>query len=347
MHVFQSFPFLESSGVAFRSIAKFVQNLQSTTSDSFPGHKGPIPQIHATEQDKSVRSEESRSTSPVDEDAVASEMAHGETKLVKSDGTEVDIARTKDDDEVEDGNDKAEQVLQDTLDKEEEEEEQKDSLSPLVKSTLTLPTMLDDQEEGEKQQRQEYTNSNFVESSDDTPAALEFAPTTPQKPFMRRALSGFVRTRPESPQLVRRISGSSFFSFSAVRPTTPIVSKQDQQQQHPPPSPSAEHVTLPSSPSWPHSSVRGHRPTISHHLTRSPVIPTTRARSQSHSDMISLVNGYSQRGAANSTVVYSPGPVKATALAPDDAEVHNAPLDLDTQTNNGNMPGGLGLLTHG
>jgi hypothetical protein len=131
--------------------------------------------------------------------------------------------------------------------------------------------------------------------------------TTPQKPFMRRALSGFTRARPESPQLTRRTSGSSFFSFSAVKP--PLTTSTSSQN-----IPTSSEA-FPTSPSWSQPMIPGstkiqHRPTISHHLTRSPVIPTTRARSQSHSDMISLVNGYSRGGAANSTVVFSPGSVK-------------------------------------
>lgn len=346
VHVFQSFPFLESSGVAFRSIAKFFRGLQvSTRADKVTGIEVPIRRIHVTVQEETPQLDESRATTPMDEDAVASEMAHGETKLVKSDGTEVDIDQAKDD-EVEDGNDKAEQMLQDTIDREEEEEEQRDQLSPLAKSS-PLPPMLDDQDD-ERDEDQDHNSItiNHITASEVAPKLPGPESTTPQKPFMRRALSGFARAnRPESPQLVRRTSGSSFFSFSAVRPSTPIVANQDMPQ-HPPPSPSAGSATLPGAISG-LPAVRGHRPTISHHLTRSPVVPTTRARSQSHSDMISLVHGYSRGGAANSTVVYSPGPVRPTKLAPDDMDLHTAPLDLDAQPPDGNTSGGLGLHMHG
>lgn len=350
VHVFQSFPFLESCGVAFKSIAKYVKGLQETDPSLLPqGSENPVPHIQTTLQDRS-----GPLYTPVDEDTVASEMALGETKLVKSDGTEVDIDEAKDD-EVEGVNEKAEQILQETIDKEEaeeEEEEQRDSLSPLAKSSALLP-LVDDEGEGRNEQGE--PSISITHASEEDISGLPRA-ASPQKPFMRRALSGFARARPESPQLVRRTSGSSFFSFSAVRPTTSITNALGaQDHQLPPSSPSTGAAHLPSSPSWPpHTAARGHRPTISHHLARSPVVPTTRARSSSHSDMINLVNGYSQGGAAIRTVVYSPGPVKATTVVQNDTDLHDAPLDLnvDAQTTHTHAhgdikPGGLGLHTQG
>jgi hypothetical protein len=309
VHVFQSFPFLESSGVAFRSIAKFFQGLKDPKSSVLPISKREDASQDV--QQATALPSISRSDTPVEEDTIGSEMAHGETKLVKGDGTEVDITQARDDD-GEDTEDKAEEMLQEEIDREEEEEEQRDSLSPLMQTLATLPSFQDEEDEMEDQTGNAHGSSSIAPQASTSTIIPASTNTTPQKPFIRRALSGFTRARPESPQLSRRTSGSSFFSFSAVKP--PLTTSTSSSNI---PSPSE---AFPTSPSWPQPMVAGstriqHRPTIYHHLTRSPVIPTTRARSQSHSDMISLVNGYSRGGAANSTVVFSPGSAKGGAMA--------------------------------
>lgn len=92
VHVFQSFPFLDAATVAFRSIAKFAaamrdaprQRPDSATINS-AGLPTPVPEGSV-----------SRSSTPTDIDTVASEMEHGKTKLVKSDGTEIDICNAED-----------------------------------------------------------------------------------------------------------------------------------------------------------------------------------------------------------------------------------------------------------
>jgi hypothetical protein len=124
VHVFQSFPFLESSGVAFRSIAKFVGGLRDPTSSVLPISKRD--NLAYDVQQATTLSSVSRSDTPAEEDTVGSEMAHGETKLVKGDGTEVDITQAKDD-EMEDTEDKAKEILQEEIDREEVKEEQRDS----------------------------------------------------------------------------------------------------------------------------------------------------------------------------------------------------------------------------
>jgi len=314
VHVFQSFPFLESSGVAFRSIAKFFQGLKDPKSSVLPTSRKRENAAAQDVQQATALPSISRSDTPVEEDTIGSEMAHGETKLVKGDGTEVDITQAKDDD-AEDAEDKAEEMLQAEIDREDEEEEQRDSLSPLMQTLATLPSFQDEQDEMEDQTGSVHGSGSITQQGTSTSTIIPASTnTTPQKPFIRRALSGFTRARPESPQLSRRTSGSSFFSFSAVKPplTTSTSSSNIVNSSE----------AFPTSPSWPQPMLAGstriqHRPTISHHLTRSPVVPTTRARSQSHSDMISLVNGYSRGGAANSTVVFSPGSTKGGAMAPE------------------------------
>jgi hypothetical protein len=314
VHVFQSFPFLESAGVAFRSIAKFVRGLRNLPT---PRLSGKVLQGDEEEGSGGVRHEEeeegedgSRSNTPTDEDRVGSEMEAGETKLVKGDGTEVDIAQTKED-EVNVTTEDVEEILMDTMEAEENDEtegqdeeeagEERDSLSPLMTTSASLPVVRDHEVEVPVIKSHESRGSSSV----------MVEPTSPvQKPFLRRAFSGFSR-RQETPGLARRISGS-FLPFSSV---IPLVSGRTDD---PPTQPVDPNTTppslvqgLPSSPSWPQVGKRTatHRPTISQHLTLSPVKPTTRARSQSHSDMISLMNGYSRGGAANRTVVYSPLPV--------------------------------------
>jgi hypothetical protein len=124
--VFQSFPFLKSSGVAFRSIAKFVQGLRDPNSRVLPTSKRD--NLAHDVQQATALSGVSRSITPVEEDTVGSEMAHGQTKLVNRDGTEFDIAQAKDD-EAKDTEDKAEEMLQEEIDREEEEEGQRDSVA--------------------------------------------------------------------------------------------------------------------------------------------------------------------------------------------------------------------------
>ena len=311
VHVFQSFPFLESSGVAFRSIAKFFQGLKDPKSSVLP--TSTRGESARDVQQATALPSSGRSDTPVEEDTVGSEMAHGETKLVKGDGTEVDITQAKDD-EVEDTEDKAEELLQEEIDREEEEEEQRDSLSPLVQTLATLPSFQDEEDEMEDHTGSAHGSGSIAQQASTSTIIPAPTNTTPQKPFIRRALSGFTRARPESPQMSRRTSGSSFFSFSAVKP--PLTTSTSSSNI------ATSSEAFPTSPSWPQPMLASgtkiqHRPTISHHLTRSPVIPTTRARSQSHSDMISLVNGYSRGGAANSTVVFSPGPAKGGSMGPE------------------------------
>jgi hypothetical protein len=91
VHVFQSFPFLDAAHMAFRSIAKFAATVRDSARilpeaavDNSTKPTNGVP-LHVAE------SSVSRSSTPTDIDTVASEMEHGKTKLVKGDGTEIDI----------------------------------------------------------------------------------------------------------------------------------------------------------------------------------------------------------------------------------------------------------------
>lgn len=91
VHVFQSFPFLDAAHMAFRSIAKFAASMRDSarTKSVFPVDSSS----KATNEipPRLAESSVSRSSTPTDIDTVASEMEHGQTKLVKGDGTEIDI----------------------------------------------------------------------------------------------------------------------------------------------------------------------------------------------------------------------------------------------------------------
>lgn len=93
VHVFQSFPFLDAAATAFRSIAKFAASMREPPR--------PRPDAAASRPDESTLElldvTVGESSTPTDIDKVASEMAHGQTKLVKGDGTEIDIRNTEDD----------------------------------------------------------------------------------------------------------------------------------------------------------------------------------------------------------------------------------------------------------
>lgn len=89
VHVFQSFPFLEAAHTAFRSIAKFTATVQDTAQrQPIAPTERPISPVPS----RLAESLSSRSSTPADIDTVASEMEHGPTRLVKGDGTEIDIA---------------------------------------------------------------------------------------------------------------------------------------------------------------------------------------------------------------------------------------------------------------
>lgn len=76
---------------------------------------------------------------------------------------------------------------------------------------------------------------------------------------------------------------------------------------------------LPSNPTSPSPSVRRRlrAPSIGSH----PTTPSTRTRSQSHSDIFHLVEGYLEDGAANATVLYTPGgEIRSVGVLGDDED---------------------------
>ena len=119
-------------------------------------------------------------------------------------------------------------------------------------------------------------------------------------PLLRRALTAVAGPTPDSASELRRRRP---MAGAASMHTSPLVSK------HVSPTMSIHATSNPVSPS----------PSIRKRL-RSPTIsmqthPTTRTRSQSHSDIFHLVEGYVERGAANETVIYSPrGEVRSVGL---------------------------------
>lgn len=126
-------------------------------------------------------------------------------------------------------------------------------------------------------------------------------PSTPPKPAPEKIITP---TKPIAPRLRR--------AFSAWSPTksismtaTPITRRRapSSASAHVSPmvSPMLSNKSLPATPSGQRRRPRA--PTIS---SKPPALPTTRARSRSHSDILQLVEGYG-KGAANQTVVISPG----------------------------------------
>lgn len=337
VHVFQSFPFLESAGVAFRSIARWVRKLQAQsvaeaaaaraveaskdTATDAPRPVRPQPVQRAPSQ---LRESVSRMETPtsVYEDTIGTEMAKGKTKLVKGDGTEVAIdGADEEGDEAEKADDEDEEeedVAEDDVEREfaegEDEQEQDDHVSPLVSPRPALASLqtesladvneaaaLVDLPRGNEASEDTAVNRHRAVSNPPTPAegARGGGGGGPRRPlFVQRAFSGFSRlsqhqdaaSSPTSPRLHRKSSSSFMF--------TPTTSSTDSSAGM-----STSHTIPPGARGGGGGQGR-HRPTISHHLTTSPARPTTRNRSQSHSDMISLVNGYSELGAANRTVVY-------------------------------------------
>jgi hypothetical protein len=106
-------------------------------------------------------------------------------------------------------------------------------------------------------------------------------------PPLRRALTALAASTPASPTY-------SESSYMRRRRRTQGANS---------PSNSSSTISLPSGPSSPPPSVRGPRIRSS---TVSQTSPRTRF-SQSNSDIVNLVEGYTQGGAANETTVYAPG----------------------------------------
>lgn len=115
---------------------------------------------------------------------------------------------------------------------------------------------------------------------------------------MRRANTTGHRTADNSPVATTSALGSPRHSFRRRRTTANL-----QLHMSSPVSPTGT-IHAASNPVSPTPSVRRRfrAPTISH-----PTTPSTRSRSHSHTDIFHLVEGYVEDGAANSTVVYTPG----------------------------------------
>lgn len=122
------------------------------------------------------------------------------------------------------------------------------------------------------------------------PVASSVSTTRPIAPRLRRALTAWSPTKSISMSatpITRRRAPSSATAY-----VTPQVS------------PLLSNSSLPNTPAA--NRKRQRTPTVS---GKPPALPTTRARSRSHSDILQLVQGYG-RGAANNTVVISPGGVR-------------------------------------
>lgn len=121
------------------------------------------------------------------------------------------------------------------------------------------------------------------------------APPGPQAPRLRRALTAFATSTPTTP-----VHTSTQPSTRRRRRTQGAASL------HASPAGSIANLTYSLSPSNPVSPT----PSIRKRL-RSPTVsstyPSTRERSQSHSDIFHLVEEYFEGGAANETTVYTPG----------------------------------------
>jgi hypothetical protein len=248
VHVFQSFPFQAAAGVAFRSIAKFAASLREPVPRARPETMADAA-AQPMNLDPSSRSAfkdmVSRSVTPTDIDTVASEMEHGQTKLVKGDGTEIDIDFSDGEAGIEGAQVPPPQSRQ--------------------------PTSLPDTPQ----------TTDLQTSSDHEPQST--------KPIMRRAFSSFSRAKAPS-----GISTSFQKPVDGIRTTPPS------------PEPVSPAIKSASAASTLRTPRRSRHPSISAQLTLSPAKPTTRLRSQSHADMVQLVETYNRAGGANQTMLFTP-----------------------------------------
>ncbi|KAJ9109318.1 hypothetical protein QFC21_000647 [Naganishia friedmannii] len=254
VHVFQSFPFQAAAGVAFRSIAKFAASLREPeprvepeTTANAAAQPANLDSVSRSASMDTV----SRSVTPTDIDTVASEMEHGQTKLVKGDGTEIDID------------------FSDT----EADAQGAQVPPPQSRQTTSLPD--------------NPRTADLQTASDPEPQAT--------KPIIRRAFPSFSRTKAPS-----GISTSFQKPLDGIR-TTPPSSE--------PPSPVIKSASAASTLRTPR---RSRHASISSQLTLSPAKPTTRLRSQSHVDMVQLVETYNRAGGANQTMVFTPSNESST-----------------------------------
>ncbi|KAJ9092303.1 hypothetical protein QFC19_008737 [Naganishia cerealis] len=250
VHVFQSFPFQSAATVAFRSIAKFAASLRES-----PPRPRPEPlddasarQPYSTLPSSSTSKDSAgRATTPTDIDNVASEMERGQTRLVKGDGTEIEIESSEEDVDGKVGS----------------------IPPPKSRQRATVPG-----------------NHDITASSNTNDSGNQ-----PSKPMLHRAFPSFSRAK--APPGI-----STAFLFPVEGSTTTLPSLVDRKSPESPKSVSATSTMR--------GSRRSRRPTISMQLTLSPVKPTTRLRSQSHADMVQLVETYNQAGGANQTTVFTP-----------------------------------------
>ncbi|KAJ9125656.1 hypothetical protein QFC22_000618 [Naganishia vaughanmartiniae] len=254
VHVFQSFPFQAAAGVAFRSVAKFAASLREPVPRARP-EASAYATVPSTPLDAVSRSTAKDAVSgfvtPTDIDTVASEMEHGQTKLVKGDGTEIDI-------EVSDTEAGAEGAR---------------IPPPQFRHSTSLP---------------DNSRATALQTASDP------EPQSP-KPIMRRAFSTFSRAKAPS-----GISTSFQRSVDGVRTTPPT------------PEPASPVIKNASAASTLRTPRRSRHPSISAQLTLSPAKPTTRLRSQSHADMVRLVETYNRAGGANQTTVFTPANESST-----------------------------------
>lgn len=311
VHVFQSFPFLEATSVAFKSIGKFVSRLRdkpTPRAGSKQTSLDVVTSLPASQVDEDARpssSLQSRSVTPsgVGEDTVGAEIQHGRTRLVKSDGTELDVMAMSDDDAAFDS---------DAASSESSRRPPRGARKPPKSSPLARVDVESDAEPD--------AADEDIDEQVDAMTTTPDAPTTPVKPFLRRALSSFGKMSLTSPangppsppsERHRRRSSAAHFTMSALPPSTDATSSRPR---------SVSSAESPSAPGSPKASrpKAARRPTLSSSLMLSPAKPTTRHRSQSHSDMVSLVEGYGRSGAANRTIVYTPARTTGGTSLPDE-----------------------------
>lgn len=117
VHVFQSFPFLEATTAAFKSIGRFVSKLKdpvlppvkpetTKAEESTRNSMDAVTSLPSAQVDRDARSV-SRAGTPSSSistsissgvDTIGQEIQHGRTRLVKGDGTELDVLNMSDDD---------------------------------------------------------------------------------------------------------------------------------------------------------------------------------------------------------------------------------------------------------
>ncbi|WVQ83848.1 hypothetical protein IAT38_005992 [Cryptococcus sp. DSM 104549] len=291
VHVFQMFPFLPATTTAINNVGRWMRST--------------LPKIEKEEREARGLEGEQVSGLGVDVDEeMEEEMGEGlGARIVRPDGQEIGVGMGRT------------QVLPDEIDAARDQESRRSSRvrTPKKAGSMELAS------EGAERDEQTTVDPDLLTpraSGSLTPTNNRVrSPTNGNVPFPRatpltpsRSEDPFSHTsHPTPPHTIpslRRAQTSIATPFSLSPPPAPAYIRRRRPTASLLVSPATSSSAAPSNPVSPTPSVR--RRLRSNTVANQPH-PTTRARSKSHSDIFSLVEGYVEGGAANETVVYAAG----------------------------------------